>query len=77
MENWINMINWSVKGREWLDVDLDEFTKKCHIKFEHIHPFVDGNGRIGRLLYNWHRLRLGLPIKIIYYKNRREYYDWF
>lgn len=51
--------------------------KQLHIEFEHIHPFVDGNGRLGRIVYNWHRLHLGLPIDIIDSQKRRAYYDWF
>ena len=46
--------------------DLEEFTKQSHIHFEEIHPFQDFNGRTGRLLYLWHRLKMGLPVKIIH-----------
>lgn len=31
-------------------------------EFERIHPFIDGNGRVGSLLYCWRMCRLGLPI---------------
>ncbi len=51
--------------------------KEAHIQFEYIHPFLDGNGRTGRILYNSHRLKLGLPIHVIYEKDRYEYYKWF
>ena len=48
-----------------------------HIRFEAIHPFVDGNGRTGRLLANFILMRAGyLPISIKY-ENRRAYYDAF
>jgi hypothetical protein len=49
----------------------------CHVSFEHLHPFRDGNGRVGRILYNWQRLKLGLPIHVIKYEDRWEYYNWF
>ena len=58
--------------------DGDKTAKDCHVKFEHIHPFEDFNGRTGRILYNWHRLQLGLPVHIIHIgQEQYNYYDWF
>lgn len=50
---------------------------KFHLDFETIHPFNDGNGRIGRLLINYQLFRLGFPGIIIRDKEQKAYYDAF
>jgi len=50
---------------------------KLHLTFEYTHPFVDGNGRIGRVLNNYLLLREGfVPINIKFI-DRRKYYEAF
>jgi len=51
--------------------------KQRHIEYEKIHPFIDGNGRTGRMFMNWQRLRMGLPILVIKESEKHEYYKWF
>ncbi|MSO49160.1 MAG: Fic family protein [Acidobacteria bacterium] len=50
---------------------------RFHLTFEHTHPFVDGNGRIGRVLNNYVLIREGfVPINIKFI-DRQKYYDAF
>lgn len=49
-----------------------------HVIYEKIHPFVDGNGRTGRMFLNWTRLKItGEPLLIIKADERDKYYEWF
>lgn len=66
-------INGMKENRDYLEKLIIEH----HVKYEKIHPFVDGNGRTGRMFLNWTRVKLGLPILVIKAAERQEYYKWF
>jgi hypothetical protein len=55
--------------------DLPLRLARLHCSFETIHPFLDGNGRAGRLLLNLLLVRLGWPPAIIFKRSRDRYLD--
>lgn len=50
---------------------------RFHLEFEGIHPFIDGNGRTGRLLMNLDLIQDGYPPINVKFTDRKRYYDAF
>lgn len=67
------LIEYNAESRE----NIIKRIAKIHLLFEHIHPFVDGNGRIGRVINNYLLIREGfVPINIKFI-DRKMYYEAF
>ena len=66
---WLNSLN------DTRDLHAIELAAIAHYKFVYIHPFVDGNGRTGRLLMNLILMKSGFPPVIIKKSDRFIYYS--
>lgn len=64
-------------NKEWLKDNIITAVSKFHLEFETIHPFIDGNGRTGRLILNLELIKNGyLPINIKY-NDIEKYFNCF
>ena len=68
----IEFFAWYGKNKK--NMNPVELAARAHYKFEKIHPFGDGNGRIGRLIIAYILRNGNYPLLIIEYKKRKSYY---
>ena len=66
------LFEWYAKNKKLMHPI--ELAARAHYKFEKIHPFGDGNGRVGRLITAYLLRKGNYPLLIIKYKKRRSYY---
>jgi len=69
VHTWLKQVN-AIRPRT---AAFPEEVATTHSRFEHIHPFLDGNGRAGRLVLNLVLVRLGYPPAIVYKNQRAKY----
>jgi Fic family protein len=72
----IRLDEWLADARALRDLDAPHLPAELawlHARFEQVHPFLDGNGRAGRLLLNLLLVRLGYPPAIIRKSDRERY----
>ncbi|WP_246186754.1 Fic family protein [Microlunatus speluncae] len=71
MRDWVAEVSQLVSADE--ATPFPERLARMHNDFERIHPFLDGNGRTGRLLLNLVLVRLGYPPAIVFKNDRSRY----
>lgn len=74
--DWVDRVNDVVEALQHTDPSQQPFPEllaDLHNEFEQVHPFIDGNGRTGRLILNLVLVRMGYP-PVIILKNQREQY---
>lgn len=69
LHDWLEEANRAAAGKGHVMERLAEL----HCRFEQVHPFLDGNGRVGRLLLNLLLARLGYPPAIVQKRERGRY----
>lgn len=67
------LLNMGIQEKEIAFIHVARF----HLDFEGIHPFIDGNGRTGRLVLNLELMKNGYPPISVKFTDRKNYYECF
>lgn len=70
----INLLDDYIQDIQTLKIQTIKKAAYIHHEFVRIHPFIDGNGRVARLLTNFYLMKKGFPPIIIQKENRKKYY---
>lgn len=76
VSSWVDEVNTlgAALGNGTVSIaEVPEALARIHVDFERLHPFIDGNGRAGRLLLNLVLVRLGWPPIVIFKEQRGRY----
>lgn len=75
MRDWVERVNaeGAALGGAGAEQPLPERLASVHNEFEQVHPFIDGNGRVGRLVLNLILVRLGYPPMVVLKTQRPAY----
>lgn len=74
-ERVLNLMNYFIANYNNDQENIFDKVARYHIDYESIHPFQDGNGRIGRLLINYELIKNNLPPAVIDIESRTKYYE--
>lgn len=75
LENWRQNLLYQLQNSKNND-DIVESICRQHIQFEHIHPFPDGNGRVGRALMVYSCLQMKIPPIVIPVGEKKKYINF-
>ncbi|MDG6217828.1 MAG: Fic family protein [Candidatus Thermoplasmatota archaeon] len=70
----VNLMDEYIQNIEKLKLKTIKKAAFIHHEFVRIHPFIDGNGRVARLLTNFYLMRNGYPPIVIQKEDRKKYY---